>query len=98
MGMLMPNDTSPSPEELDYLHHPAWAAGYEKQNADLLAVVSKASAVVKAHKSRGTLCLEHRPLRHPRCATCQLDARIEELDDVLEALRSALARLEKGGS
>ncbi len=29
------NDTSPSSEELNYLHHPAWAAGYSVALAEV---------------------------------------------------------------
>jgi hypothetical protein len=42
---------------------------------------AKCRGVIAAHLAM--VCTEHRPLRSPLCWRCQLDARIEELEELM---------------
>ena len=58
----------------------------------LMDALRKGEAVIQAQSAMGGILVcsnpDHmRPLRHPTCTRCQLDARLEELEAALEVLK-----------
>jgi len=61
---------------------------YHKQAEEVKRLREASWRVIRQHQLVAPTCLQHRPLRSPMCHNCQLDARIEELHDIVEAALS----------